>query len=285
MVPQRLTRDQPDRQARSRYVSPVPGGRLTRERRLPDGAWLLTAVPSGLGVPTRPEVRLASFGCGRLPARLLRCCIEVEVIAIRAHEHVAETPDSLPPDVADEAVLVKRRTTVIGLGIGLVLVGLVLIFNFGLASLAHSPAFREHNSTHPFTIEVSSRAVVTDDVELLRWNTMPDFVSPPDDVRVEGVAAGSGSLFMGIAPADAVAGYLDGVAPTRSPSGTPRRTTSSTSSTPETRAPPILPLRGPRVRVDRRGAPLRPVRSFPALHQWLRDAGRPHYRQPGRGAC
>jgi hypothetical protein len=54
--------------------------------------------------------------------------------------------------------------------------------------------------------------VVTDDLELLRWNTMPDFVSPPDDVRVEGVAAGSGTLFMGIAPADAVAGYLDGVA-------------------------------------------------------------------------
>ena len=131
---------------------------------------------------------------------------------MRAHEHVAETPDSLPPDLADEAVLVKRRTTVIGVGIGLVLVGLVLIFNFGLASLAHSPAFREHNSTDPFTIEVSSRAVVTDDVELLRWNTMPDFVSPPDDVRVEGVAAGSGSLFMGIAPADAVAGYLKGVA-------------------------------------------------------------------------
>jgi F0F1-type ATP synthase membrane subunit c/vacuolar-type H+-ATPase subunit K len=109
-------------------------------------------------------------------------------------------------------VLVTRRTTVIGLGTVLVLVGLVLIYNVGLASLAHSPAFREHNLTDPFTIEVSSRAVVTDDVELLRWNTMPDFVSPPDDVRVEGVAAGSGTLFMGIGPADAVAGYLDGVA-------------------------------------------------------------------------
>lgn len=129
-----------------------------------------------------------------------------------ALEHVAETPDSLPPDVADEAVLVKRRIPVVGLGIGLVLVGLVLIYNFGLASLAHSPLFREHNLTDPFTVEVSSRAVVTDDVELLRWTTMPDFVSPPDDVRVEGVAAGSGSLFMGIAPAAAVAGYLDGVA-------------------------------------------------------------------------
>lgn len=129
---------------------------------------------------------------------------------MRVLEHIAQKPDSLPPDVADEAVPVKRRTMVVGLGIGLVVVGLVLAANYGLASLVHSPVLRDHNLTDPFTIEVSSRAVVTDDIELLRWNTMPDFVTP-DDVRVEGVAAGSGTLFMGIAPADAVAGYLDGV--------------------------------------------------------------------------
>ncbi len=105
-----------------------------------------------------------------------------------------------------------RRTKVIGFGTGLVVVGLVLIYNFGLASLLHSPQFREYNLTDPLTIEVSSRAVVTDDVELLRWTTMPEFVSPPDDIRVQGVATGSETLFMGIAPADAVAGYLDGVA-------------------------------------------------------------------------
>ena len=109
-------------------------------------------------------------------------------------------------------VPVTRRTKVIGFGTGLVVVGLVLIFNFGLASLAHSPLFGEYNLSDPLTIEVSSRAVVTDDVELLRWNTMPEFVSARDDVRVQGVATGSDSLFMGIAPADAVAGYLDGVA-------------------------------------------------------------------------
>ncbi|MCP4963418.1 MAG: hypothetical protein GY925_29640 [Actinomycetia bacterium] len=98
----------------------------------------------------------------------------------------------------------------IGFGTGLVVVGLVLVYNFGLASLLHSPVFREHNLTDPWTVEVSSSAVVTDS-ELLAWNTMPEFVSP-DDIRVEGVAAGSEALFMGIAPADAVAGYLDGVA-------------------------------------------------------------------------
>ena len=134
---------------------------------------------------------------------------------MRTLEHVAQAPDSLTPDVADEAVPVPRRATVIGLGFVLVLVGLVLIYNFGLASLAHSPAFRDHNLTDPFTIEVSSRAVVTDDLELLRWNTMPDFVLP-DDVRVEGVATQSDSLFMGIAllfvrePQPAVAVQFEG---------------------------------------------------------------------------
>ena len=118
----------------------------------------------------------------------------------------------LPGDHELKEVVPVTRGTKIGFGVGLVLVGLVLVFNFGLASLLHTPVFREHNQTDPFTIEVSSRAVVTDDLELLRWNTMPDFAPTPDDIRVEGVAAGSGTLFMGIAPADAVAGYLDGVA-------------------------------------------------------------------------
>ena len=104
-----------------------------------------------------------------------------------------------------------RRTMVIGFGTGLVLVGLVLIYNVGLTSLFHSPVLGEYRLSDPVTMEVSSRAVVTDDVELLRWSTMPEFVSPPDDVRVQGVATGSEPLFMGIAPADAAAGYLDGV--------------------------------------------------------------------------
>lgn len=100
----------------------------------------------------------------------------------------------------------------IGFSTGLVLVGLILIYNLGLASLFHSPLFGEYRLSDPLSIEVPSHAVVTDDTELLRWSTMPEFFSAPDDIRVQGVAAGSETLFLGIAPAEAAAGYLDGVA-------------------------------------------------------------------------
>jgi hypothetical protein len=130
-----------------------------------------------------------------------------------------EAPDFPVGQLAKDRVLVTRRTKVIGLGTGLVVVGLVLVYNNGLAALAHSPLFGEYNLSDPLTIEESSRAVVTDDVGLLRGHYecygegAPIYwvFSPPDDVRVEGVAAGSDALFMGIAPADSVAGYLDGV--------------------------------------------------------------------------
>jgi len=115
---------------------------------------------------------------------------------------------------------VTRRTKVVGLGTVLVVIGLVLVYNNGLAPLTHSPLLGEYNLTDPLTIEESSRAVVSDDVELLRGHygcysegSIPyRFVSTPDDVRVEGVAAGSDALFIGVGRADAVAGYLAGVA-------------------------------------------------------------------------
>jgi hypothetical protein len=135
----------------------------------------------------------------------------VEVIAMRTLEPAAENPDSLRRDDADEVVPVTRRTRV-GFGTVLVLVGLVLVYNYGLGTLFNSRLFGEYRLRDPLTIEVSSRAVVTDDVEILRWSPLPEGVSAPDDVRVQGVAAGADALFLGIAPADAVAGYLDGVA-------------------------------------------------------------------------
>ena len=49
------------------------------------------------------------------------------------------------------------RRTKVGFGIGLVVIGLVLAYNYGLSSLLHSPPFGQYNLTDPFTIEVSAR--------------------------------------------------------------------------------------------------------------------------------
>ena len=109
------------------------------------------------------------------------------------------------------------RTKRVGFGVGLVLVGLFIVWN-GVGALTFNGNDGRFELTEPLTIEASSRAVVTNDVELLRGGygvysvlaPIHKFFSTPDDVRAR-VAAGSASLFMGIAPADAVAGYLDGV--------------------------------------------------------------------------
>lgn len=109
-----------------------------------------------------------------------------------------------------------RGTKVIG-GVGLVLVGL-LLFGNGVSALFHSRYFGDYVLTDPLTIEVSSTAVVSDDVELLRGphKCFSEFfpvhwLFSHDDVRVEGVATGPDALFIGIAPADAAAGYLDNI--------------------------------------------------------------------------
>jgi hypothetical protein len=106
----------------------------------------------------------------------------------------------------------------VGFGVGLALVGLVLVWN-GFAALTVEGSDGGYELTDPLTISVSSRAVVSNDVELLRgdYQCYSDltpiywFYSTPDEVRVRGVATGSETLFMGIAPADAAARYLDGV--------------------------------------------------------------------------
>ncbi len=111
------------------------------------------------------------------------------------------------------------RTKALGFGIGLVLVGLFLAWN-GLGALSFIGGDDGYALTgDPLEIDVSSRAVVTNDVELLRGGygvysalaPIYQFYPTPDDVRAHGVAQGSETLFMGIAPADAVARYLDGV--------------------------------------------------------------------------
>jgi hypothetical protein len=79
----------------------------------------------------------------------------------------------------------------------------------------------------------------------------------PDDVRVRGVATESETLFMGIAPADVAAGYLDGVVHDEITIewdcfGFATEIKDEDWWTPGTRAPPILPLRGPRISGSRR---------------------------------
>jgi len=112
---------------------------------------------------------------------------------------------------------VTRRTK-IGLGLVLAMLGLFVTFNGQAALVQSSPNSGEYRVTDPLTIDESSRAVVSEDADLLRGHyrcysasLIFQFSSAPNDVRVEGVATGSDALFMGIAPADAVARYLDGV--------------------------------------------------------------------------
>jgi len=98
------------------------------------------------------------------------------------------------------------RGTKVFIGVGFVLVGLVATLN-GVGALFSSSLLGEYDLTDPLPIEVSSSAVVTDDLELPTYR----FVSSSNDLRVEGVATGSETLFMGIAPTEALAEYLDGV--------------------------------------------------------------------------
>ncbi len=128
-----------------------------------------------------------------------------------------ETPD-LPGAHELKAVVPVTRVSKVIIGVGLVLAGLVLTLS-GVGAFFSSSLFGEYNLTDPLPIEVSSHAVVTDDLELPTYRFVSWFSGSgvgnsysSDDLRVEGVATGSETLFMGIAPADAVAGYLDGVA-------------------------------------------------------------------------
>jgi hypothetical protein len=72
----------------------------------------------------------------------------------------------------------------------------------------------------PYTLSAPSRAIVTDEVDILKGVYAPfaddAFVmfitAEPEEFRMQGTAAGSHSLFMGVAPSGAVDRYLEGVA-------------------------------------------------------------------------
>jgi len=110
------------------------------------------------------------------------------------------------------------RNLAIVLGSGLVVLGLLLAWG-GVTPLSQHRDADGYLMGDPLTIDRPSRAVITNDVGLLRGHyecageeTLILNFHTPDAVRMQGVASGSDALFMGIAPANAVQRYLDGVA-------------------------------------------------------------------------
>lgn len=111
-----------------------------------------------------------------------------------------------------------RRTTAVVSGGFVAFAGLLLVWG-GLTSLSQHRDADGYLLSDPLTVDRSPRAVITNDVGLLRGHyecageeSLFLALYSPDDVRMQGVASASDALFMGIAPADALKGYLDGVA-------------------------------------------------------------------------
>ena len=121
--------------------------------------------------------------------------------------------------IAEVIVMTGRSSTAIALGAIGALVGVVLIFS-GMGPMGEYRDPDGYYMSDPFIVERPSRAVVSDDIDLLRgrYETLAEgsvvlgFADEPDDVRVQGIAPGSNALFLGIAPAAAADDYLDGVA-------------------------------------------------------------------------
>ncbi len=111
-----------------------------------------------------------------------------------------------------------RNTKMMVIGAIVAVAGLVLGYT-GLAPLTEPRDADGYFMSNALEVERPSRAVFTSDVGLLRgrWETLTEetfillFADEPDDVRMQGLAPGSGELFIGIGPADAVETYLDGV--------------------------------------------------------------------------
>lgn len=114
--------------------------------------------------------------------------------------------------------MTDRSTRLVVIGAILLVVGIVLGYS-GLAPLTEPRDADGYYMSNALEVERPSRAVVTGDVDLLRgrWDTLTEetffleLADDPDEVRMQGLTAGSGELFIGIGPADAVETYLDGV--------------------------------------------------------------------------
>lgn len=115
--------------------------------------------------------------------------------------------------------MTDRSTKLIAFGIVAAVAGLFLVVWTGLGTLTEDRDADGYLMSNPLTIDRTSPVVVSNDIGLLRGHyecvsedSLVAFLAEPDDVRLIGTAAGPGELFVGIAPANTVAAYLDGVA-------------------------------------------------------------------------
>ena len=122
------------------------------------------------------------------------------------------------PRSQEVIVMTGRNQKAIAFGVAFVVLGLLLTWG-GLTPLSQHRDADGYLLSDPLTVDRSSRAVITNDVGLLRGHYecageetfLLGFYSP-DDVRMRGIASGSDAVFMGIAPADALEEYLEGSA-------------------------------------------------------------------------
>ncbi len=114
--------------------------------------------------------------------------------------------------------MTDRNTKFVVSGVIIAVIGLVLGYT-GLAPLTEPRDADGYYMSNALEVDRPSHAVVTSDVDLLRgrWETLTEetfileFSDAPDDVRMQGLAAGPDELFIGIGPADDVETYLDEV--------------------------------------------------------------------------
>ena len=111
-----------------------------------------------------------------------------------------------------------RSTTAIAIGGVLVVIGLVGLF---LSLVPTDPRDEDGYFMDTLTaVDRWSRAIITSDIEVMNGAygaketdaLILSVIDDPVEYRMQGTATGSGALFLGVAPTDAVGEYLEGVA-------------------------------------------------------------------------
>ncbi len=114
--------------------------------------------------------------------------------------------------------MTDRNTKITVVGVIAIIVGFFAVFMGVGDVLTEQRDADGYLMSDPLTIDRPSPVVISNDIDLMRGHyecvtedSLIALLPRSDDVRVTGTAAGSEALFLGIAPVDAVATYLDGV--------------------------------------------------------------------------